>query len=496
MKTSVYLLEKDRILADNIKKRFLIETTGELKGAGDDAGTSYVEIQRIKPDMLIFGYPMNFTPEQLVAAMSAVNPNMKYIALVENGFIPQAEELRRAGIQNIIQKPFDIESLMKIVSNESIQTQNPFGNNPFGNNPVANAQPVNPFSSQTIQQQLNPYKIQVHQQEFNQPPNVGPVPRQEFIPQQQQPYGNMQNPQDLFQSTTPISQSFKTFKQTQIAIHCPKGGVGKTSVSINLATLLSAVKIGKQSLNVLLVDMDWAFGDVCINLAMQPRPNIMNWVNDIKSRRALNENADMNFTQAQIDNYLITYKTGLKILAAPASHNDNLNIPDDAAKIIIDNLKKNCNYDVVIFDCGNNVETHTLETLLSVHSVYEVVTMDMSAIQDLKNLTSTLKSISFPMDKIKLIVNRIPKTERGFDIDTISEALELKVAAIVPENEKVRVQNNLGEPLVLSKTTNSFSEAIKQTANTVLGNNIFTKGTQKNNTQEKKSGGFFRKIFK
>lgn len=505
MKTSVYLLEKDFVLIDSIKKRFLIETVCELKGAANDASAGYSEIQATKPDILIFGYPMNFTAMQLVQAMKSVNPNMEFIALLDDA--SKQIELTQAGIHNIYNKPFDVGIMMEYVRKLSTLKANPFGtpsSNPFGVQEPQNIA-VNPFSggaTQVVGQNsfnsspvggggsVNPYS----QMNTSIPSSTSYNPMGGFTnqsPSAMPHMGTLAQNQDF---TAPIGQTFKTIRQNLIAIHCPKGGVGKTSVSTNIAALLSTVKIGKQPLNVLLVDMDWQFGDVCINMGMQPVPNIMNWVNDIKARRSLNENANMNFTQAQIDKYLITYKTGLKILAAPSSHNDVLEIPEDTSKIVIDNLKNNTNFDVILFDCGNNLESHTLQTLLAAHSVYEVITMDVSAMGDLTMALNTLKSVSFPLDKIKLIVNKLPKADREFAINEISEALGLEVASVIPENEKVRVQNNKGEPLVLSKTSNSFTEGIKQTANTMLGNNLFSKKS-KGSSKGDKEPGFLSKLF-
>lgn len=470
MKKSVYLLEKDFQLVDGLNKRFLIETVLELKGVNGEASIAYGEIQSTKPDILVFGYPSNFTAEQLMTAMSSINPNMKYIAILEEGFEGKTPELRQLGLTNIIQKPCNADMVMdfiKSISGVGGIKENPFTSVPT-NNPFQGSQMplTSPFGS--IEKMPSPMENMAMN---NFSPNV-----------------------EREDGSQPM-QSFKTLRQNLIAIHCPKGGVGKTSISTNIAALLSTVKIGKQPLNVLLVDMDWEFGDVCVNMGQQPRPSVMNWINDIKSRRSMNDKSDMNFTQAQIDNYLIKYKTGLKILAAPPSHNDILDIPEDAPRIIIDNLKNNCNFDVIIFDCGNNTQNHSLQALMSANMVYEVITMDVSAMNDLSMLLSTLKSISFPLDKMKLIINKLPKTDKEFRIEDISSALGLEVVSVIQDNDKVRVHNNNGEPLVLSDTSNSFTNGIKNTANTMLGNNLF-KQTKGGLSRSKSSGeGFLSRIF-
>lgn len=531
MNHKLYILDKDYQFIDSLQKRMLLENNINVVGVQADASTAYNEMTIHKPDYLVFGYPMNFKAEQLVQAMKAVNPSIFFIAIVDKGMERFSEELYNAGIKEVFIKPVETEVVAAVIKKNIKDKENPYGTP----NPFEQQKPYgNPFEVPVPKQSQNPFGNNFSQPvptQLNNP--FGNQPAPQSIPQpnsspQQSPFGqsgafvnqapsfgqptnyNQAPAQGGFGTSEPefgSSQTFKTLRQNIVAIHCPKGGVGKTSISINTATALSTVMIGKQPLKVLLVDMDWEFGDVCVNMGLKPNTNVMKWINDIQARRSVNPDADMNFTGAQIDKYLIKYKTGLNILAAPPNHNDVVNIPSDAAKIIIENIKNNCSYDVIMFDCGNNTESYTLQALLSAHSIYEVITMDVSAMNDLSMLINTLKSIGFPMDKIKIIMNRVPKTkgDGDFSLEEISEALGgLPIAAKVPEYEKVRVQNNKGEPIVLSKNPNPFTDAIKMTANEIVGNKIFSlkknsgrptagEGNSPKNNGEKK--GFFSRLF-
>lgn len=510
MNYKLYILDKDFQFIDSLNKRMLLESNVNVVGVQADASTAYNEMTAHKPDYLVFGYPMNFKAEQLVQAMKSVNPNILFIAVVDKGMERFSEELYSAGIKEVFIKPVETETVAMVIKKNIKEKENPYGNsNPFEQQKTYS----NPFETPTPRQTSNPYaggyvqptpvqpsnpfgnqsNSSLQQPQFGQPTNYNQAPTQGGYGMGEPDFGS--------------NQTFKTLRQNIVAIHCPKGGVGKTSISINTATALSTVMIGKQPLKVLLVDMDWEFGDVCVNMGLKPNTNVMKWINDIQARRNVNPDADMNFTGAQIDKYLIKYKTGLNILAAPPNHNDVVNIPSDAAKIIIENIKNNCSYDVIMFDCGNNTESYTLQALLSAHAVYEVITMDVSAMNDLSMLINTLKSISFPMDKIKIIMNRVPKTkgDGDFSLEEISEALGgLPIAAKIPEYEKVRIQNNKGEPIVLSKNPNPFTDAIKMTANEIVGNKIFSlkkpggrptsgEGNSSQNHGEKK--GFFARLF-
>ena len=57
---------------------------------------------------------------------------------------------------------------------------------------------------------------------------------------------------------------------TVIAVFSPKGGVGKTTIAVNLALALT----DKGSRQVCLVDFDLAFGDVAITLQLFPTHTI------------------------------------------------------------------------------------------------------------------------------------------------------------------------------------------------------------------------------
>lgn len=505
MKHSVYILDKDYQFMDSIEKRFKLENNLFVGGASADAGAAYSEIMGLNPQYLVFGYPMNFKAEQLVQAMKGVNPDMVLIGVLDKDREGFQAELQNAGVTHIFQKPVDNEEIINVITNDIKKKENPY------QNPFAQASPTNPFSqSSEPQKPVNPFEPVNPQTQYQQPQTQYQQPQVQSQPQYQNPMQPQFNPAPQQQFNAPEqqfnapeqqiyhdnNQSFKTIKQNLVAIHCPKGGVGKTSVSINTAALLSTAKIGKQPLKVLLVDMDWEFGDVCVNLGLKPNVNVMKWVNEINSRKQRNQS--LNFTESQINNFMIKYKTGLHILAAPANHNEVLNIPGDAAEIIIRNLKENCNYDVIIFDCGNNTESYTINALLAAHSVYEVITMDVSAMNDLSMLLSTLKSISFPMEKVKLIMNRVPKLkgEGDFSAEDISEALGgLPVAVKIPDYEKVRTHNNKGEPLVLSKNTNPFTEAIMRTSNEIMGNNLFSpKKKSRSANSQNESKGFFGRL--
>ena len=89
-----------------------------------------------------------------------------------------------------------------------------------------------------------------------------------------------------------------------IAVFSPKGGVGRTTISVNLA--VAAAQIGKR---VALVDASFQFGDVGVLLNLNPRNKA---VADLAGELQAGE-------AESLEAFLITHSSGVKVLLAPPS---------------------------------------------------------------------------------------------------------------------------------------------------------------------------------
>src|SRR4029079_415162 len=87
-----------------------------------------------------------------------------------------------------------------------------------------------------------------------------------------------------------------------IAVFSPKGGVGKTTISVNLALALT----GKGARRVCLVDLDLAFGDVAIPMQLFPTPSIEQAIG-----------SEDSIDVEMLDGLLTRHQDSLMVLAAP-----------------------------------------------------------------------------------------------------------------------------------------------------------------------------------
>ncbi len=293
----------------------------------------------------------------------------------------------------------------------------------------------------------------------------------------------------------PQQTGFRTIRQTIIAVNCPKGGVGKTTVSKELALAYSTVKIGGQPLKVCLVDCDLDFGDVATMLRLRPHPNISYWTSEIaeKLRRGV-PREQIRYTQQQIEQFLITHPaTGLKVLAAPTDHQHVLDVTFQVMEIVIDSLK-NCDFDVIILDTGNNTRDYTIVALERAHVVLMVATYDVTTIENIRELYNTLRAFRFPMNKIKLVINKFPKRDQDISLQEVSQIFAAPVIGIIPDFPRIRKLNNDGQGAVLGRD-NEFTTAIRHLANAIVP--VFNKAIPPGGAGDnKKSGGLFSGLFR
>jgi len=112
-------------------------------------------------------------------------------------------------------------------------------------------------------------------------------------------------------------------------------------------------------------------------------------------------------------------------------------------------------------------------------------------------LLNTLKSIQFPVSKIRLIVNKMPRRDKDIDVHEISQVLGAPVIGIIPEFPRIRQLNNSGTPAMLGRD-NEFNEAIRKIGNTIVPvfNRSIPPSRGGGGGPNKKKGGFFSRFGK
>src|SRR5262245_41557832 len=93
---------------------------------------------------------------------------------------------------------------------------------------------------------------------------------------------------------------------TVVAVFSPKGGVGRTTVAVNMA-IAAATELGK---SVVLMDGSFQFGDVGVLLNLNPKN---------KSIADLVPELEAGDPELSLDTFVIQHSAGIKVLLAPPS---------------------------------------------------------------------------------------------------------------------------------------------------------------------------------
>ena len=235
-----------------------------------------------------------------------------------------------------------------------------------------------------------------------------------------------------------------------ITVFSTKGGIGKTTISTNLAVAI-AEKTGK---NIVVVDADLHFGDVALFMNLLPHKTIADLANDIEHVKA-----------ASIDQYLTPFNEHVQVLPAPFRPEQADSVTASHFSTILNLLRQQFQY--VIVDTAP-VFSETIRTALdAADQVFIVSALDVPTIKNIKLCLEIMESLHYPEEKIKVILNRA-NSEGGMEAAEVEDILCCKITATLPSEGKVVVPAvNKGIPFVLSHPDTSISESIFELARTV-----------------------------
>ena len=196
-----------------------------------------------------------------------------------------------------------------------------------------------------------------------------------------------------------------------------KGGIGKTSISVNMAVDLAQLTNEK----VALIDLNLQLGDVATFLDMTPMFAMDYIASNIK-----------NLDEAELLKTLSRYKnTSLYVVADPLNPDKSKEITAEQIQLLIETLKKMFSY--IVIDIGTNIDSKTTMALNMSDVILLVSIVNLPAIRNTQRCLELFEKLGYSKDKIKLVLNRYMENEEIKTID-IEETLKHKVYWKIPNN--------------------------------------------------------------
>ncbi|MDJ0647936.1 MAG: septum site-determining protein MinD [Xenococcaceae cyanobacterium MO_188.B19] len=233
-----------------------------------------------------------------------------------------------------------------------------------------------------------------------------------------------------------------------IVVTSGKGGVGKTTVTSNLGAALAKV-----NRKVALLDADFGLRNLDLLLGLEER--VVYTALDVLA-------GDCRLAQALVKDKRLN---GLVLLPAAQNRNKEAVSPDDMKKIATALAK---GYDYIIVDCPAGIELGFRNAISAAKEALIVTTPEIAAVRDADRVIGLLEAEG--IHKISLIVNRVkPKMvedNKMMSVDDVLELLAVPLIGVIPDDERVIVATNKGEPLVIGDhdclPANSFMNIAKR----------------------------------
>ncbi len=217
-----------------------------------------------------------------------------------------------------------------------------------------------------------------------------------------------------------------------IAVAGATGGVGATSVAVNLGCILAA----EQRNSVVLVDLDLSLGDADVFLDAIPDYTIV----------------DVSQNIARLDIQLLKksltkHSSGLYLLPRPVQLQDiSLITPDDFGRVI--GLFK-ATFTHLILDLSKSYSALDFVALKMAHHALLVTQLDLTCLRNVVRLMMSFAEVEGLKEKLKIIVNRVGLDAGQISLKKAQETMGREIFWQLPNDYKTmaEVRNN-GVPLI------------------------------------------------
>jgi pilus assembly protein CpaE len=239
-----------------------------------------------------------------------------------------------------------------------------------------------------------------------------------------------------------------------IAVYSPKGGVGTTTVAVNVALAVAA----RDPDGVAIVDLTAMGGHVATHLDMRPKLTIADLLRDSQG---------LISPEILRSTYLQRHERGVQVLAgSPSPATQPLMSGEEAARILDAVLTA---IPTVIIDLGSHLDDRVMASLEAADDIVVVVTPDFPALKSVHAFFEFMGEAASRAAEPTVVVNEVYALQTLTPVD-IENALGRRVAIRMPYDPLIYLRAaNQGTPVFASAPTSQPARRYDQLAGILLG---------------------------
>lgn len=231
------------------------------------------------------------------------------------------------------------------------------------------------------------------------------------------------------------------------------GGVGSSSLAVNLACALAADRENQ----VVLIDLDVALGDCDVFLDTIPEYTLADVAQNV---------ARLDLTL--LKRSLTKHSSGVHLLPRPVQLEDARLITPDSLQRVIGLLKTSFTH--IVIDLSKSFGELDLQAIYLADDILMITQLDLPCLRNVVRLMMTFDSDDALRNKVRIIVNRVGQDSGQISLKKAQETIGREIYWQVPNDYRVMVEvRNNGIPLVQHAPKAGITNSIMQLADAICG---------------------------
>jgi pilus assembly protein CpaE len=242
-------------------------------------------------------------------------------------------------------------------------------------------------------------------------------------------------------------------KSLVVAVAGATGGVGTTSIAVNVACSLAR----DPAKSVVLVDLDTCLGDADVYLDTIPDYTLVDVAQNVTR---------LDFSL--LKRSLTKHSSGLFLLPRPVQLEDvDLVSPDDLQRVI--SLLK-ATFSHLIFDLSKSYTPLDRVALQMSDAVLLVTQLDLPCLRNVVRLVTSFGEMEGLLDKVKIVINRVGLEQGQISLKKAQETIGREIFWQVPNEYSTMVRSrNDGIPLTEQSPRAAITQSLSLLADTLAG---------------------------